>query len=120
MLHCVNFKHSKVLFLFDNSDFRHRHIKVGFCPKCKRTVIELIEERKADGKQFVETKIGVEAINFLSKIKLNIDYTSERKREKNLPLSWKYGVNVETKTGNIKQYASDFRGIKELVKVLNN
>lgn len=118
MLHCVSFKHSKVLFLFDNSSFRHRYIKVGFCPKCKRTVIELFEERKVDGKQFVETKTGIEAINFLSKINNNIDYSTERKREKNLPISWRFGVNVQNKNGTIKQYASDFRGTKELVKVM--
>lgn len=118
MLHCVNFKHKKVLFLFDNLSFRHRHIKVGFCPKCKRTVIELIEERKADGKQFVETKIGVEAINFLSKIRTNIDYVSEQKREKNSPMGWVFGLNIETKQG-IKQYSCDFNNKRELVKVIN-
>lgn len=118
MLHCVSFKHNKVLFLFDNASFRHRHIKVGFCPKCKRTVIELHEERKADGKYFVETKVGIEAINFLTKVQLNIDYVSEKKKELNLPIGWKYGINTISKDGTIKQYACDFRNKKELVKVL--
>lgn len=116
MLHCVSFKHSKVLFLFDNSNFRHRFIKVGYCPKCKRTVIELFEERKIDGKQFVETKSGIEAINFLAKIATNVDYSTEKKREKNLPISWRYGINIMCKNGKLKQFACDFRGTKELVK----
>lgn len=119
MFHCVSFKHTKILFLFDNATFRHRHIKVGYCPKCKRTVIELLEERKIDGKWFIEQKVGIDAINFLTKIRLNIDYTSEKKKEKNTPLGFLYGVNVETKSGDIKQYASDFRGTKELVKVID-
>jgi hypothetical protein len=118
MLHCVNFKHNKVLFLFDNSTFRHRYIKVGYCPKCKRTVIELHEERKIDGKIFVEQKVGVEAINFLAKARTNIDYVSGKNKEKNFPIGWVFGVNVETKQG-IKQYSSDFKGNKELIKVIN-
>ena len=116
MLHCVSFKHSKVLFLFDNANFRHRFIKIGYCPKCKRTVIELIEERKIDGKQFIETKAGIEAINFLAKMSSNIDYSTEKKKEKNLPKGWIFGVNKENKKGEILQYATDFRNTKELIK----
>ena len=116
MFHCVRFNQAKTLFLFDNKDFRHRIVKIGYCPKCKKTVVEVFEERKADGKVFYEQKSGYEAINYLAKINSNVDYTSERKKEKNIPIGWKYGINIETKSGEIKQYACDFNNKKELVK----
>lgn len=117
MLHCVSFRHNKVYFLFDNKDFRHRYILIGYCPKCKKTIAEVHEERKADGKLFVEQKSGAEAISYLARIVTNIDYSTEKKKEKNVPIGWKFGVNVQTKKG-IKQYSCDFRGKRELVKVI--
>lgn len=120
MFHCVSFRHNKVFFLFDNLNFRHRFIKLGYCPKCKKTVIELHEERKADGKKFVEVKAGIEAINFLSKVATNVNYTDEIKRSNNLPIGWKYGINKELKDGTIRQYASDFNDTKELIKIILN
>lgn len=118
MFHCVSFKRTKMLFLFDNKDFRHRMVKVGICPKCKKKVVEIIEERKADGKVFYEQKSGYEAISYLAKITSNVDYTSEKKREKNIPIGWKFGINIETKSGEIKQYACDFNNNKELIKTI--
>lgn len=118
MYHCVSFRSNKVLFLFDNADFRHRVVRIGICPKCKRTIAELIEERKVDGKLFIDSKAGVEAINFITRIRSQVDYTDELKREKNTPIGWVFGINIETKQG-IKQYACDFNNKKELVKVIN-
>ena len=120
MFHCVSFRHNKTLFLFDNLAFRHRFIKLGYCPKCRKTIIELHEERKADGKKFVEVKAGIEAINFLAKIATNINYTDEIKRDRNLPIGWKYGVNIQLKDGTVRQYASDFNNNKELIKTISN
>ena len=117
MFHCVKFFHFKIIYLFDSPSFRHRTITIGVCPKCGKLIAELKEERKADGKTFVDIKSGIEAHNFLKKIETQINYSWERKKEKNLPIGWKFGINIETKAGEIKQYASDFRGNKELVKV---
>lgn len=118
MFHCTKFFHFKIIYLFDSPSFRSRYIKVGVCPKCGKLIAELHEERKADGKEFIDIKSSFDAINFLKKIETQTNYSWERKKEKNLPIGWKFGINIETKSGEIKQYASDFRGNKELVKSL--
>ena len=77
--------------------------------------MEIIEQRKVDGKTFTEQKSGAEAISFIARITSQVDYSDERKKERNLPKGWKYGINKES-NGRIIQYACDFRGNKELVK----
>ena len=118
MYHCSHFNKTKTMYLFDNKDFRHRIVSVGTCPKCKKLVCILSEQRKTDGLIFNTQYSGSKVNNFLKKIQTSINYLSEKKRVKNPPIGWRFGIN-KLKNGVLKQYSCDFRGNKELVKTKN-
>lgn len=115
MYHCSHFNKTKTMYLFDNKDFRHRIVSVGTCPKCKKLVCALSEQRKTDGLIFHTQYSGSKANSFLKKIQTSINYSNEKKRVKNPPIGWRFGIN-KLKNGILKQYSCDFRGNKELVK----
>lgn len=74
------------------------------------------EQRKADGLIFHSQYAGNKANSFLNNIQTSVNYSTEKKREKNYPIGWRFGINKQ-KNGVLKQYACDFRGNKELVKI---
>ena len=107
-------------FLADIKGFTARKIYIGTCKKCKEDVVVLLETRIDDKKVFINQFKGIEAIKTIYR---------EKKRKvaafpnikTNCLYGWVYGVNVEIKnkkgkTTQIRQYASDFKGKKALVK----
>ena len=64
--HCNNdFKTYDVWFLYDNAGFKKRRLLLGRCPVCKKDVVSLVEERKADGKIYVQTETGANAVKLI-------------------------------------------------------
>lgn len=107
-----------VWFLADIKGFTARKLFIGTCKKCNEDIVVLIEKRIDDSKVFMNQFKGIEAIKTIYR---------ERKRKvaafpnikTNYLHGWVYGVNVEIKSKNkhtIRQYATDFKGNKVLVK----
>lgn len=113
----------EVWFLKDIGDFESRKLVKGVCPKCHRPVITLIEKRIDDKQVFIDKNIsGNDAVKILNR---------ERKRAIckyfKVPAvditGWIYGHNVQIKNKKgeitqIRQYAADFNGKKNLVKTI--
>lgn len=122
--HCnTRFKHKDIWFLFDNNDFKDRQLYISVCPQCKKTIIQLYQTRKLDGRRFADKLItGQKADNFLIKHKLSVDYTYKQVQQKkckvSMPRSLRYGQNIQLKNGNIKRVACDFYGNKEVIEIV--
>lgn len=109
--------------LKDFKDFEARKLVFGLCHKCHKPVVSLKEKRIPDNKIFCKTVTGNDAmriINTETKRMLCKYYKIETQSLQ----GWLYGVNKEIKnkdgiTTQIRQYASDFRGNKKLIKKIN-
>lgn len=121
MQHCCKFHADNIYFLEDNNMFSSRKLSIGFCPICKKPVAELTEWR-FDGVFNKQRTAGINAnamVNELSNQIISSINDINYKKLKSKPYGWKYGINKQTKNGNIKQYACDFYGNKELIKTLH-
>jgi len=123
MRHCCQFKADEIYFLEETSLFVNRKLSIGFCPICKKPVAELVEisftgviERKRAS--------GINAHELLMSLKEEIKYSMtgcNYQKFKSKPYGWKYGINKSIRIKNkeyIRQYAKDFYGNKELIKVI--
>ena len=99
--HCNNdFKTYDVWFLFDNTGFRNRRLLLGTCPVCKKDVVALVEERKQDGRIFVQKESGTKAVDLLDNAieKRDINYAEHDlkiKQGNGAPFGLCYGDNKE-------------------------
>ena len=125
--HCNNdFKTYDVWFLFDNAGFRNRRLLLGTCPVCKKDVVSLIEERKQDGRIFVQQVSGMKAVdlidNSLEKREINYaEHDLKIKQGKGAPLGLCYGDNKEIHNNKgevvgIRVNRCDFFGQKETIQ----
>lgn len=120
---CCNnkIKCGEVLILNDIKGFTARKLYKAKCPKCKDDVVTLIETRVSDNKIFVNANItGLEAVKVLYREKKRILATLPDIKSDVL-FGWIYGHNVEIRNKNkqvtqIRQYAKDFSGNKNLTK----
>ena len=118
MRHCCQFKADDIYYLNDTNLFTSRTLSIGFCPICKKPVAELIEYG-INGGMNKTILAGISANNLMLKCNDEIVYSIKElnyRKLKSKPFGWKYGINLETKNGKIKQYACDFYGNKELIK----
>ncbi len=122
--HCnKRFRHKDIWFLFDNEAFKDRQLYIATCPQCKKTIIQLFQTRKIDGKRFADKLItGQNADKFLIRQKYNVDYTyrsiQQKKCKISQPKGLRYGQNIQLKNGKIKRVACDFNGNKEIIEVV--
>lgn len=114
----------ELMILKDNKDFTKRKLFSAICKHCLNPVVTLSETRKSDEKVFINENItGKKALQIL---------TNEQKRvlsrikgvSKNNLYGWVYGVNVQIKNRKgvvtqVRQYASDFRGNKKILKKID-
>ena len=122
MRHCCSFDADEVYYLEDNTLYSERILLTGYCPICYKLVAELVEKRFDD--VLVKTKkSGINAEDFIAELKKQVVY---RKSDVNYlkfkpkPFGWKYGENKVCKSNGktyIKQYAKDFYGNIDLVKI---
>lgn len=123
MRHCCKFKADDIYYLKDTEIYTSRKLSIGFCPICKKPVSELYEE-KFNGEIHKILKTGYAAQSLVMKYKSDILYSMQEcnyKNSKYKPYGWIYGINKTTKINGktkIKQFACDFYGNKEVVKVL--
>ena len=96
--------------LKDLPDFTKRMLLVGKCRKCQEVIATLIEIRKSDKKEFVDSYFGPEAIRVVKREKKR---TKAKKTNGNKFQGFVYGINVEIKNKKgeitkVRQYAADY------------
>ena len=118
MYHCHKFKADEIYRLAENELYTSRFLSIGFCPKCKKPVAEILEFR-FDGEVNKEIFSGINANTIMlchaEEILCSLTHPNYKKT-KSKPYGWVYGINKQLKNGKIKQYAADFYGNKELIK----
>ena len=123
MRHCCKFTADDIYFLSETNLYTTRKLFIGFCPICQKPVAELYLIR-FDGKIERQIESGLNANELMMKLKDDILYSLKEfnyRKFKSKPFSWKYGVNKSVKVNGknrIKQYAYDFYGNKEVVKIV--
>ena len=123
MRHCCQFKADEIYYLKETSLFVNRKLSIGFCPICQKPVAELVEI-SFTGAVERNRASGFKANELVVSVKEQIVYSMREcnyQKFKSKPFGWKYGVNKSTKIKGkeyIKQYAKDFYGNKELIKIL--
>ena len=123
MRHCCSFRADDIYFLKETNLFTTRKLSIGFCPICCKPVAELLEIR-FDGKIEKKFESGLRANDLMLSLKDDILYSLREcnyLKFKSKPFGWKYGVNKLTKIKGkerIRQYAYDFYGNKEVVKIV--
>lgn len=122
MRHCCEFKADDIYYLKETSLYTTRKLSIGFCPICQKPVAELVEI-SFTGAVKRHRASGCKADKLVEKLRDDIIYSMREcnyLRYKSKPFGWKYGVNKEAKIKGkncIKQFAYDFYGNKELIKI---
>ncbi len=123
MYHCCKTKPDDIYYLKETNLYTYRMLSIGFCPICSKPIAEIYQFR-FDGVPERITASGIEANNMMQKYSGDILFSAREvnyKKFKSKPFGWRYGINKSVKNGKktaIKQYACDFYGNKELVKIL--
>ena len=122
MRHCCEFKPDDIYFLEETSLFVDRKLLIGFCPICEKPIAELVEISFIGAikrNRFSGFKANEKLISLKDEIKYSMRECNYLKF-KSKPYGWKYGVNKLSKIKGkeyVRQYAKDFYGNKELIKV---
>lgn len=125
MQHCCKFNSDDIYYLKETNLYIYRMFSIGFCPVCGKPVAEIYQIR-FDGKPERNSWNGVEANEIMQKYSNEILYSVKEinyKKSKYKPYGWKYGVNRSYKNNRgeiVKQYAYDFYGNKELIKLFHH
>jgi len=122
MRHCCQFKADEIYYLEETSLYVNRKLSIGFCPICKKPVAELVEI-SFTGAVERNRASGIKANDLMIELKDQIKYSMREcnyQKFKSKPFGWKYGVNKSAKIKGkeyVRQYAKDFYGNIELIKV---
>lgn len=99
--HCnIDFNSYDVWFLYDNATDKNRRLLLGRCPVCKKDVVSLVEERKKDGRIFVQKEVGAKATKLIDDAlnKKDVVYSESElkiKQGNGAPLGLCYGETKE-------------------------
>ena len=122
MRHCCQFKADEIYYLEETSLYVNRKLSIGFCPICEKPVAELVEI-SFTGSVERNRASGIKANDLMIELKDQIKYSMREcnyQKFKSKPFGWKYGVNKYAKIKGkeyVRQYAKDFYGNIELIKV---
>ena len=123
MRHCCEFKADDIYYLKETNLYVSRKLSIGFCPICQKPVAELVEISFTGAIKRTRYS-GIKVDFLLNDMEEDVLYSMREcnyLRCKSKPFGWKYGVNKTFKSKGkeqIRQYAKDFYGNKELIKVL--
>ena len=123
MRHCCEFKADDIYYLADTELYTQRKLSIGFCPNCGKPVAELFSVR-FDGVVERTKFSGIKAHELVIEHKDAILYSLREcnyRKFKSKPYSWRYGINKLVKINGkerIRQYACDFYGNKEQIKLV--
>lgn len=122
MRHCCKFKPDEIYYLKETNLYVDRKLSIGFCPICEKPVAELVEISFTGEVKRVRVS-GLRANDLLFMLKNQVLYSMREcnyLKFKSKPYGWRYGVNKSSKIKGkeyVRQYAKDFYGNKELIKV---
>ena len=122
MRHCCKFKPDEIYYLKETNLYVDRKLSIGFCPICEKPVAELVEISFTGEVKRVRVS-GLKANDLLFMLKSQVLYSMREcnyLKFKSKPYGWRYGVNKSSKIKGkeyVRQYAKDFYGNKELIKV---
>jgi hypothetical protein len=122
MRHCCKFKPDEIYYLKETNLYVDRKLSIGFCPICEKPVAELVEISFTGEVNRVRVS-GLKANDLLFMLKNQVLYSMREcnyLKFKSKPYGWRYGVNKSSKIKGkeyVRQYAKDFYGNKELIKV---
>ena len=122
MRHCCEFKADDIYYLKETNLYVSRKLSIGFCPICQKPVAELVEISFTGAIKRTRYS-GIKADFLLNDMEEDVLYSMREcnyLRFKTKPFGWKYGVNKLGKVKGkecIRQYAYDFYGNKELIKI---
>ncbi len=122
MRHCCKFKPDEIYYLKETNLYVDRKLSIGFCPICEKPVAELVEISFTGEVKRVRVS-GLKANDLLFMLKNQVLYSMREcnyLKFKSKPYGWRYGVNKSSKIKGkefVRQYAKDFYGNKELIKV---
>ena len=122
MRHCCEFRPDDIYFLKETNLYISRKLSIGFCPICQKPVAELVEINFT-GAIHRQRVSGIKAQELTTKLAEEILYSMREcnyLRFKSKPFGWKYGINKAVKNNGkeiVKQYAADFYGNQELIKI---
>ena len=121
VLCCDNLiKNGELFILKDIKDFTARKMYVLKCNRCREIYTVMIEKRISDNKIFIDRNKGFQALKtFHRERKRIIEQLPDIKA--NALWGWIYGHNIQIKNKKgevtqIRQYASDFKQKRSLVK----
>lgn len=117
MFHCTKFKSYNTWYLDSIDNFEKRVLKFGVCPVCSKLVVELIEVRKTDNETFCDRATGERLKKIVDRERLRLQFQARDSYIKKTLYGWRYGLNLQDKKGNLKQYAVDFYGTKNLINI---
>ena len=110
----------KIWLLKDTKDFTDRKLIINNCQKCGNRKVALYQKRMFDNRIYINEYQGAEAVKTIAREtrRLDSEYFSTSKSG---IIGWIFGINKEIKAKNgkitqVRQYASDFNGKRELVK----
>lgn len=118
---CCSKFYARDIYSLTPKDYVERILEVGFCPKCGAFVAEL-RKRNFEGKWTIEYAKRKKALRLYEENKNDIvrDLISKVKHGNKSNMGFRYGENVEVKSKDgsveIRHYAVDFNGTKELLK----
>lgn len=121
MQHCCSFDADDFWYLKSDDKFSNRTVYLGVCPICNKPVIELVQQNKFSRVYLNIRKSGKYANDFAIKLLPDRIYSKKhifRKKIKNSPYRWRYGLNKTNKSGTHLQISADFFGNTELIKTL--
>ncbi len=124
LLICKNCKNGvrtiDVWYLFPNAQFTNRALLIGRCSNCKKDVVQLVEQRKSDGKGFIQNEVGAKAQWLADLCLKQIDYTKEdSEQKKGAPAGFVFGkAKKDVKNKRYGIYRVDFNNQEELIGYL--
>ncbi len=121
MIFCCGAYHRADETLLLPPDFRYKNKKLEIltCPNCGCVKAELTRFNIEKQKDEVYKPKRKKAKKFIEEIKKGNWKIFKEKYGTRGNAGFVYGINIESKTGEILQYSVDFNGTKKLVKTIN-
>ena len=115
-------KNGEIWLLQDIKGFTKRKLFKVHCDICDEDIVIITEKNIEQDKVYVNERRGIEAVKTLYREKKRKIEVFPNIETNNL-FGWIYGINTQIKTRNgtisqTRQYSSDFKGNKQLTKVI--
>ncbi|MBQ3641198.1 hypothetical protein II906_04640 [bacterium] len=121
MIYCCGALHEPVqtVFLYPTLFYKKRKLELTICPNCGNIVAEIVQYNSRT-KKWVKFRPKAKKVKKLIQDLQNDFWQAEETKSANkFNASFSFGLNRQYKNGKIYQFAVDFNGKKELVKIID-